>query len=263
MNDAIVEARPAARTRRASDARVDLQPGFVLHAYPWRETSRIVEVLTRDFGRIALVARGAKRPTSQFRGLLAPFCPLALSWSGRNEIKSLVRAEWCGGLAPLRGDALLAAFYLNELLVRLVARGDPHEGLFSSYVHTLHVLAGDANGGADRQAALREFELDLLRETGYAPAFDRCSDGEPIDAGARYRIDGQHGVRRVAPGAGYDEARDELQISGATVLALARRDFSDARAANEAKAVLRQLIRYHLNGKPLNTRRILQDLRQL
>ncbi|GAB4463765.1 MAG: DNA repair protein RecO [Burkholderiaceae bacterium] len=264
MNDAGIAGRPAARARRASDVRVDQQPGFVLHAYPWRETSQIVEVLTRDFGRVALVARGAKRPTSQFRGLLAPFCPLALSWSGRNEIKSLVRAEWCGGLAPLRGDALLAAFYLNELLVRLVARGDPHEGLFSSYVHTLHVLAGDdAAGAADRQSALREFELDLLRETGYAPAFDRCSDGAPIDAAARYWIDGQHGVRRVAPGAGYGHAPDDLQISGATVLALARRDFSDPRAASEAKVVLRQLIRYHLNGKPLNTRRILQDLRQL
>jgi DNA repair protein RecO (recombination protein O) len=262
MNDAGVAARPAARARRASDTRVDQQPGFVLHAYPWRETSQIVEALTRDFGRVALVARGAKRPTSQFRGLLAPFCPLALSWSGRNEVKSLVRAEWCGGLAPLRGDALLAAFYLNELLVRLVARGDPHERLFSSYVHTLHVLAGDGVA-ADRQSALREFELDLLRETGYAPVFDRCGDGEPIDAAARYRIDGQHGVRRVVEGAGYDQARDDLQVSGATVLALAQRDFSDPRAASEAKVVLRHLIRYHLNGKPLNTRRILQDLRQL
>jgi len=166
-------------------------------------------------------------------------------------------------LAPLRGDSLLAAFYLNELLVRLVARGDPHEGLFSSYVDALHALAGDANGGADRQAALRGFELDLLRETGYAPAFDRCSDGAPIDAAARYRIDGQRGVTRVAEAAGYDQASHELQISGATVLALAHRDFSDPRAASEAKVVLRQLIRYHLNGKPLNTRRILQDLREL
>jgi DNA repair protein RecO (recombination protein O) len=261
MSEATVEAH-AARARRANDARVDQQPGFVLHAYPWRETSLIIEVLTRDFGRVALVARGAKRPTSQFRGLLAPFCPLALSWSGRNEIKSLVRAEWCGGLAPLRGDALLAAFYLNELLVRLVARGDPHEGLFSSYLHTLHVLAGDANDGADRQAALREFELDLLRETGYAPTFDRCSDGEPIDPHARYRVDGQHGVRRVGHGAA-DPACDELHVSGATVLALAQRDFGDPHTASEAKAVLRQLIRYHLSGKPLNTRRILQDLRQL
>ena len=263
MSEAIVATRPTTRPRRANEARVDLQPGFVLHAYPWRETSQIVEVLTRDFGRVALVARGAKRPTSQFRGLLAPFCPLALSWSGRNEIKSLVRAEWCGGLAPLRGDSLLAAFYLNELLVRRLARGDPHEGLFSSYVHALHVLAGDADGGADRQAALRGFELDLLRETGYAPAFDRCSDGEPIDAAARYRIDGQRGVTRVAATDPHDRASDEPQVSGATVLALANRDFSDPNAASEAKVVLRHLIRYHLNGKPLNTRRILQDLRAL
>jgi DNA repair protein RecO (recombination protein O) len=263
MNDLADAPRPALRTRRSGDSRVELQPGFVLHAYPWRETSLIVEALTRDFGRVPLVARGAKRPTSQFRGLLAPFCPLALSWSGRNEVKSLVRVEWCGGLAPLRGDALLAAFYLNELLVRLIARGDPHERLFSSYVRALHALAGAADAGADRQAALREFELDLLRETGYAPAFDRCSDGAAIDPGARYRIDGQRGVRRVWPDADDDQAPGALQVSGAAVLALARRDFSDPRAANEAKAVLRHLLGYHLNGKPLNTRRILQDLREL
>jgi DNA repair protein RecO (recombination protein O) len=264
MTESDAGLRPAAqRARRGGDTRIDHQPGFVLHAYAWRETSQIVEVLTRDFGRVALVARGAKRPTSQFRGVLTPFCPLALSWSGRSEIKSLVRAEWCGGLAPLRGDALLSAFYLNELLVRLLARGDPHERLFASYLHTLNVLAGEAGREQACQAALREFELDLLRETGYAPVLEHCADGEAIEEGALYRIDGQHGVRRIDPGAHRDELSGEPCVSGATVLALARRDFSDPRAAIESKAVLRQLIRYHLNGKPLNTRRILQDLRQL
>jgi len=109
------------RARRAADSRVDQQPAFVLHSYPWRETSLIIDAMTRDFGRVALVARGAKRPTSQFRGLLAPFAPLSVCWSGRAEIKSLIRADWVGGLAPLRGEQLLTAFYLNELLVRLLA----------------------------------------------------------------------------------------------------------------------------------------------
>ena len=120
--------------RRGTDARVDHQPGVVLHTTPWRETSLIVEAFTRDYGRVGLVARGAKRPTSQFRGLLAPFAPLSLSWSGRNEIKNLVRVEWIGGLTPLRGNALLAAFYANELVVRLLARADPHERLFDNYL---------------------------------------------------------------------------------------------------------------------------------
>jgi DNA repair protein RecO (recombination protein O) len=147
--------RPA---RRRSDARIDNQPGFVLHSYAWRETSLIVETFTREFGRVAVVARGAKRPTSQFRGLLSPFNPIALSWSGRNEIKTLVRAEWLGGMQPLRGDSLLAAFYANELLVRLLARGDAHQQTFGSYVELLQSLACTTR----HDAALRTFELDLL-----------------------------------------------------------------------------------------------------
>ncbi len=118
----------------------------------------VVETFTREFGRVAVVARGAKRPTSQFRGLLSPFNPIALSWSGRNEIKTLVRAEWLGGMQPLRGDSLLAAFYANELLVRLLARGDAHPQTFGSYVELLRSLTRNAR----HDAALRTFELDLL-----------------------------------------------------------------------------------------------------
>lgn len=246
---------PAPRARkRGSDVRVDQQPGFVLHSYAWRETSLIVEVFTRDFGRLALVARGAKRPTSQFRGLLSPFAPLALGWSGRNEIKSLVRVEWLGGLAPLRGDGLLAAFYLNELLVRLLQRGDPHPPLFGSYLQTLRELEAE---GVAREAVLRAFELDLLREMGYAPALDHGVDGEPIAGHGWYRVDPQRGFVPA-------EAQiDESCVRGASILALARGDLATPQVAADCKAVLRQLIRYHLNGQPLNTRRIFKDLRRL
>jgi DNA repair protein RecO (recombination protein O) len=243
--------RPA--RRRGSDARVDQQPGFVLHAYAWRETSLIVEVFTRDHGRMALMARGAKRPTSQFRGLLDPFCPLALSWSGRNEVKSLLRVEWLGGLAPLRGDGLLAAFYLNELLVRLMIRGDAHEQLFGAYVGALRALAQQ---GAQQQACLRGFEIDLLREIGYLPPLDHTADGQPVEAARWYHVDGQRGwVAAAVP--------DALSVQGATLQAMAARDFRQPQAAAQSKSLLRQLIRYHLNGQPLNTRRILQDLRAL
>jgi len=247
-------AATAPPRRRSGDARVDQQPGFVLHSYAWRETSLIVEVFTRDYGRLALVARGAKRPTSQFRGLLSPFSPLALGWSGRNEIKSLVRVEWLGGLAPLRGDGLLAAFYLNELLVRLLPRGDAHALLFASYVQTLRELERE---GGSREAVLRGFELDLLREMGYAPALDHCADGKPVRAEGWYRIDAQQGL------VGADGPSDALCVRGTSVIALAQRRFSDPQAAADSKLLLRQLIRYHLNGQPLNTRRIFQDLRRL
>jgi DNA repair protein RecO (recombination protein O) len=245
---------PAARRRRAGDTRVEHQPGFVLHSYPWRETSLIVEALTPDFGRVALVARGAKRRTSQLRGLLSPFSALSLGWSGRGEVKTLIRAEWTGGLVPLRGDALLAGFYLNELLVRLLARADPHPALFSAYTQALRALAAGQTG---LDAALRAFEYALLREIGYLPALDVCADGLAVVAGQRYRVDAQRGLVRL-------EGRDDaVSVAGATALAMAAGDFAAPQVAPEARAMLRLIIGYHLDGRPLNTRRILQDLKEL
>ncbi len=253
---AAVATAPTRRARRVSDARIEQQPAFVLHSYPWRETSLIVDVLTRDHGRVALVARGAKRPTSQFRGLLAVFSPISVSWSGRAEIKTLIRAEWVGGLTPLRGDELLSAFYLNELLVRLLARGDPHEELFFTYARVLREISLDRGR---REQALRGFELDLLREIGVAPSFEHAGDGTPIDPDAWYRVDPEQGVRAIdEPHAGA-----EYCVCGRTMQALARRDLAAIAAAAEARVLLRQLIGYHLRGRPLNTHRILNDLRKL
>jgi DNA repair protein RecO (recombination protein O) len=251
-----VEAPPRRPARkRAPDVRVDHQPGFVLHSYPWRETSLVVEFFSRDYGRVALVARGAKRPTSHFRGLLSPFNPLAVGWSGRNDIKMLVRADWLGGMQPLRGDSLLAAFYANELLVRLLARLDPHERLFASYVELLGALSHDGR----HDTALRMFELDLLQDIGYAVPLDRCADGEPIDPEAQYLFGIGQGAQRLERG----DVDDGTRVTGRTLLAMAARSFDDERVAVEAKGLLRRVIRYHLGAKPLNTRRILQDLKQL
>ena len=253
MND-LASSPPVAARRRGADARIEHQPAFVLHTYAWRETSLIVESLTRDYGRVALVARGAKRRTSQLRGLLSPFSALTLAWSGRGEVKTLTRAEWTGGLVPLRGDALLAGFYLNELVVRLLARADAHPGLFGIYAHTLHALSGNE----DRPGAtLRAFEFELLREIGYLPALDVCADNRAVEPQARYRVDPQRGLVR-------SEGNDDVVcVAGATALAMAAGDFAEPRVAAEAKAMLRLIIRYHLEGRPLNTRRILQDLKEL
>ncbi len=247
-------ATAPARSRRGSEVRVEHQPGFVLHTYPWRETSLIVEALTRDHGRVALVARGAKRRTSPLRGVLSPFSALALAWSGRGEVKTLIRAEWTGGLVPLRGNALLAGFYLNELIVRLLARADAHPALFGAYARALRALAGEA---VRLDPVLRAFEFELLRETGHLPALDVCADGQAIATQARYRVDPQRGLVQV------EQNGEAVCISGATALAMAAGDFDQPVVAAEARAMLRLIIRYHLEGRPLNTRRILQDLRGL
>lgn len=117
--------KPRRAAARTSEFRVAEQPAFVLHSYPYRETSLIVDVLTRDHGRLALVAKGAKRPHSALRGVLQTFQPLLLSWSGKSEVRTLTGAEWVGGMLPLSGDALLCGFYANELLVKFCAREDP------------------------------------------------------------------------------------------------------------------------------------------
>jgi DNA repair protein RecO (recombination protein O) len=253
MSEAVPAAAAGAR-RRGSQARVEQQPAFVLHSYPWRETSLIIEALTRDHGRIALVARGAKRGTSPMRGLLSPFSALSIAWSGRGEVRTLTRAEWTGGLVPLRGDALLAGFYLNELLVRLLARGDAHPALFGAYARALRALAGDE---ARLDPALRQFEFELLREIGYLPALDACADGEVVQPQARYRVDPQRGLVRA------ERDGDGVCVAGTTALAMAAGDFARQGAGGEARSMLRLIIRYHLDGRPLNTRRILQDLREL
>src|SRR5881394_1835536 len=140
--------------RQPRDRRDD-QPAFVLHAHPYRETSLIVEALTADYGRVALVARGAKRPRSELRGILQAFQPLTVSWAGAGEIKTLIRAEWRGGLPLVTGSALLCGFYLNELLLKLLPREDPHPRLFASYATALADLAA----GGEQAPVLRRFEL--------------------------------------------------------------------------------------------------------
>lgn len=250
--------RPA-RTPRSGGVRVDQQPAFVLHATPWRETSLVVDAFTRDHGRIALVARGAKRPTSHFRGLLMPFTPLAVGWTGRGETRTLMRAEWLGGLVPLRGGGLLAAFYVNELLVRLLARGDAHAQLFGAYVDTLGALAQ----GDRIETALRRFELALLRELGVAPSFEHAADGTPLAPEVWYRLDPALGFVASEAGARGHGGDDAPLARGASLLALARHGTLDTDAQTECRSLLRALVRYHLEGRPLNTRRILRDLRSL
>lgn len=247
-----------AATRR----RVEQQPAWVLHSYPWRETSLIVEVLSREHGRLPLVAKGARRPHSQFRGVLMSFQPLLIDWSGGGEVKTLVRAEWQGGQPLLSGRALLCAYYLNELIVRLSAREDPHPLLFDHYAEALAALAS----GAAEAPILRRFELGLLRELGYEASLETdCHSGEAIDAAASYRYVVECGPVRCAGAEAGIAPGDEpgFVLSGQTLLDLAADDYSRARTLAEAKRLLRMLINHTLGGQPLQSRRVLKELQEL
>lgn len=244
-------------------------PGYVLHGLAWRETSLVLEVFSREEGRIGVVARGARRPRSALRGLLQPFQPLLLRYSTKGDLRTLLAAEWRAGLPALRGDALLAGFYLNELLIRLVPRQDPHPSLYDAYEHALQALSAGPGGSraALTEAVLRQFECRLLREMGVAPEF--CPPEVSRAPEAQFWVCPHEGVHPVGASA---RASDALEVSGQTLVALSRYDlslaafsegFAEVEQANQAKRLLRGLIRHQLGGEDLASREAVRSLAQL
>lgn len=238
-------------------SKVDGQPAFVLHSYPFRETSLIVEVFSRDFGRMALLARGARRPRAAIRGLLMAFQPLELAWAGKGDVLTLMKAEWQGGLPLLAGDALFCGYYLNELLMHLLPREDAHEHLFECYGKMLHCLSSDV-GGKVNEADLRRFEKALLQELGYGLTLSHDSEARPIEADAFYLYRMEQGPVRVD----YLDSAAQL-VSGKTLLDIDNEDFTNARTRIESKQLMRTLMAYYLAGKELETRKIFRELQDL
>jgi DNA repair protein RecO (recombination protein O) len=235
-----------------SKRRADHEPGYVLHTYPYMETSLIVEAFTRRFGRVSLLARGARRPRSATRGVLLAFYPLRLGWSGSSELATLMGAEWAGGLRPLHGRGLMCGFYLNELVLRLLPREDPHEDLFDAYGDAI----GRLSAGEPVAGVLRGFEKRLLAELGYAPVFDReAATGAPIEPGGSYAYEPDRGPVR--------SSRGDLLVSGRTLLDLAADDYSRAETRDEARYLMRALIGQRLHGQVLHTRSVLMELNDL
>ncbi|CAG0938114.1 DNA repair protein RecO [Gallionellaceae bacterium] len=232
--------------------RLEDQPAFVLHSYPFRETSLLLEVFSRQHGRVALVARGARRPRSALRGLLLNFQPLSLSWFGKSELRTLHSAEWQGGQPQLQGTALLCGFYLNELLLNLMARDDPHEQLFDYYQRTLQRLASEP----DHAATLRCFEKHMLQELGYALLLEHEADsGRPVNPGLQYRYVIERGAIADA-----GDTTEGLAVLGKTLLDMAADDYRDAVSAHQSKQLMRMLLNHHLAGKALHTRELIKDL---
>jgi DNA repair protein RecO (recombination protein O) len=235
--------------------RAEQAPGYVLHSYPYKETSLIVEVFTRRYGRTGLLARGARRPRSAMRGTLLAFHPLSLSWSASGELGTLRAVEWIGGRPGLAGVGMMCGFYLNELLLRLVPREDPHERLFDAYAESLNRLAA----AGSEETVLRAFERRLLGELGYAPVLDRdAASGAPIDPGRRYVYELDRG-----PVAVNGESAGAWTLRGQTLLDIARDEYGRADTRDEARRLLRTLIAQRLGGQILHTRAVLMELQEL
>lgn len=228
-----------------------MAPAFVLHQYAYRDTSRIVEAFTAEHGRLSLFARGASGPKSALRAVLRPFQRLLLSWSGNAEACALVAAEIDGAVTELAPHRLMGGFYINELLLKLTERRDPHPEIFESYSQAVLALcAGEAE-----EPNLRRFEKRLLDDLGYGLELGRTDAGGPVEPDAYYRVKADGGPRPCvaeAPGAVYGQSLTDL----------AAETFDNARSLRDAKRVLRAAIEACLDGRSLKSREVMAAMRR-
>jgi DNA repair protein RecO (recombination protein O) len=238
---------------------------YVLHTYAYRETSLILQAWTEKHGRMGLVAKGARRPKSAHRSLLVPFQPLSIDWFGRGELRTLKTAEPSGPATPLAGQGLLSAFYLNELLLKLTHRDDPHEGLFEAYdvaIGELRRISREARALAPAfpaiEVVLRRFELRMLQELGYAVELaHEVRTGEPIDPEREYWYVLERGPVAAE---GQERMANAVRLRGLTLIDLERGRFEEAATVAQAKQLMRLLINHSLNGQELATRALVRDL---
>lgn len=229
-------------------SRGQLHRCLVLHRRDYQNTSLLLELFSADSGRFPAVAKGARSSRTVPVGLLQPFQPIWAAWTGRGEVRTLLRAEAAGPSLALQGQSLFCGFYVNEILLRLTGRNDPHEGLFDHYTETLKGLAE----GKDPADVLRRFELDLLRELGYAPLLEREADTElPVRTDRRYVYEPERGPIPV-PGNG--AVPDS--VSGQTLLGLAAGQRLGPAEAREARQLLRSVLSRYLGERPLKSREL-------
>lgn len=225
-------------------SRVALEPGYLLHRRPYRETSLLLDVFSEAHGRVSIVAHGVRRSKMQ-AGLLQPFTPLAFSWSGRRELVTLSGVEALGNPHPLTGRCLYGGLYLNELVSRTLVHNDPHPDLFRSYAEALCKLA-DAQA---TESTFRVFEKRVLESMGYGLLTDRdVRTGEPLEPSETYYYRLEHGPSRL-----HSEA-EGIAVSGASLIAIKAESFNDADELRCAKQLMRYLLRPHLGEKSLTSR---------
>ncbi|MDO9142172.1 MAG: DNA repair protein RecO [Methylobacter sp.] len=237
-----------------TETAVYLQPAFILQQQKYRETSLIIDALSRDFGRISLLAKGVRKTKSKTAGLLQPFIPLSLSFIGQAELKTLTAVERRAACLPddmppfsgLQGMALYCGFYINELVTCFLHKYDPHPEVFEAYQACLFSLAE----GRSIEAALRLFELQLMEASGYALQLEYDNHDQPIEPLKKYRFEAGQGPVAAENGA----------FSGKTLQALNAKELTDAQVLGEAKILMRKVIDVHLQGKPLKSRAVIQKV---
>ncbi len=234
-------------------ANFELQSAYVLHGRPYRDTSALVEIFSHQHGRLGLVARGVRTGKSKLSGILQPFTPLLISWYGRGELLTLKQAEAAGLPFQLQGSSLMSGFYLNELIMRLLQRADPHPQLFESYCEALAAIAENETRGDE----LRNFEKSLLHELGYGLVLDHdVQTGKAIDADQDYlyRLDS-------GPRLHNGKSRDGLILKGRTLQAIDQGAYPDEQSRHEAKRLMRAALGLHLGDRPLRTRELYNRLK--
>ena len=221
---------------------------YILHTRAYQNTSLIVEAMTRHHGRLTLVAKGAKRSSSPYQGLLQPFIPLFLSWGGRSEMKTLFKAESVSRPVKLVGDVIYAGFYINELIMYLLHKHEEHVDLFERY----HECIANLEHDSDTELMLRYFELDLLEELGYGLSLEQDLQTEEfVHPDKLYHYHMERGIVAIA-----DDETASPTLSGDSLLALARRNIKTDKQKLEAKHLLRRILEFHLEGRPLKTREL-------
>ncbi|ESS72366.1 DNA repair protein RecO [Methyloglobulus morosus KoM1] len=230
-----------------SDFALYSQPAFILHQQKYRESSLIIDVLTQDFGRFSLIAKGVRKAKSKSAGILRPFVALSLSYVGKADLRTLTDAEMIGLPNELTGLALYCGFYINELICNFLHKDDPHPEVFQDYRVCLLQLAQ----GPNLESALRIFELNLMENIGYGIdlSYDLHHE-KPIGANKKYLFDKDEGLLENSEG----------QFSGFALLAMAQRQFDDPVVLSEAKLLMRTVIDSHLHGKLLKSRSVINNI---
>jgi DNA repair protein RecO (recombination protein O) len=234
-----------------SPRRVQEQPAFILHHRPFRDTSQLLDIISRDHGKLTLVARGSRASKSRLPGVLRPFQALRLSWFIRSDLGTLTGAEIDAAPLSLSGDALLSAFYVNELVLNFLHRHDPQPEIFDAYGRTVRALASSGEIAAN----LRVFEMELLRLLGYALNldFDAASE-QPLDDREFYEYRVEQGPVRVIRQEG------PMVFGGDILSGIGAGRFDDPNVLSAAGRLLREVITQHLDGKELKSRKVLRDL---